>query len=315
VDWSSGTEGTRPDTLLPRRRFSGVQAETQADIIGGTAAKAVEDQGSGRKGEDEVGYLVNKTVVIGGVGPGLGRETALAAYREGANVIIAARTAATLDAVAKEVDPDGQRVAKVVADITKEADCRSIIQTALDRFGAIDGIVNCAAMSSGQGGLQSAGDFSEWRDTFDVTVFGTMRLIKLALDALKKTKGSVVMVNAQTWHHPPPSHVQIAYASSKSALTGAMHHLAMELGPDGIRVNEVTPGWMLGPPVERYVQMVAQQRGVGDDIVLQELTARMPLRRMATDGDVAEAIVFFLSDRAGGITGQTLMVNAGEVMH
>jgi NAD(P)-dependent dehydrogenase (short-subunit alcohol dehydrogenase family) len=258
--------------------------------------------------------LVNKTIIIGGVGPGLGRETALASYRQGASVVIAARTAAALDAVAHEVDPTGQRVAAVVADITSEADCRAITQTALDRFGAVDGIVNCAARSPG-GGLQTAGDFSEWRATFEVNVFGAMRLIQVALDALKQARGSVVMVNAQTHHYPPPAHVQIAYASSKSALSGAMHHLAMELGPDGIRVNEVTPGWMLGPPVERFVQRTAEQRGVASDTVLAEITARMPLRRMATDGEVAEAIAFLLSDRASGITGQTLMVNAGEIMH
>jgi len=142
-----------------------------------------------------------------------------------------------------------------------------------------------------------------------------MRLIQLALDELKKSKGAVVMVNAQTYHAPPPAHIQIEYASSKSALTGAMRHLAAEVGPDGIRVNEVTPGWMLGPPVERYVENTARQRGVDAGTVLAELTARMPLRRMASDGDVAEAIAFLLSDRARGITGQTLMVNAGEVMH
>ena len=145
-----------------------------------------------------MGDLVNKTIIIGGVGPGLGRETALASYRQGASAVIAARTAATLDAVAQEVDPTGQRVAAVVADITEESGCRAITQTALDRFGAIDGIVNCAAKSSGSGGLQTAGDFSEWRATFEVNVFGAMRLIQFALDALKKSKGAVVMVSVGT---------------------------------------------------------------------------------------------------------------------
>ncbi len=262
-----------------------------------------------------MGDLDSKTVIIAGAGPGLGRETALACFRQGANVVIAARTAARLDAVAREVDATGRRVAQVVADITDEADCRSILQTALDRFGAVDGIVNVAVKSSGQGGLRAAGDFSEWRDTFEVNVFGTMRLIQFALDELRKSRGAVVMVNAQTYHAPPPAHIQIAYASSKAALTGAMRHLAAEVGPDGVRVNEVTPGWMLGPPVESYVKNAAAQRGVDPATVLAELTARMPLRRMASDGDVAEAIAFLLSDRAAGITGQTLMVNAGEVMH
>ncbi|HLY82174.1 MAG TPA: SDR family oxidoreductase [Acidimicrobiales bacterium] len=261
-----------------------------------------------------MGELEGKTVIIAGVGPGLGRETALAAFREGANVVLAARTKATLDAVQAEVDSSGTRVATVVTDIAKEADCRRLVETAVERFGGVDGIVNCAAMSP-MGGLKAAGDFSEWRATFDVNVFGSMQLILLALDELRKRKGSVVIVSSQTQHHPPPLALQIAYASSKSALTGAMHHLAMEVGPDGIRINEVAPGWMWGPPVEGFVNYVAQQRGVAGDEVLGELTARMPLRRMATDGEVAETIVFFLSDRAGGITGQTLMVNAGEVMH
>jgi NAD(P)-dependent dehydrogenase (short-subunit alcohol dehydrogenase family) len=106
----------------------------------------------------------------------------------------------------------------------------------------------------------------------------------------------------------------MGYASSKSALTGAMRHLAGEVGPDGVRVNEVAPGWMWGPPVEGYVKFTAQHRGVAEEVVLGELTARMPLRRMATDGEVAEAIVFFASDRAAGITGQTLLVNAGEIV-
>jgi len=239
---------------------------------------------------------------------------ALAAAREGANVVLGARTEKTLQDVADEVDRSSQKVAFVAGDIAEDETARRLAQAAVERFGGIDSVVHCAAYSP-FGGLEQAGDFSDWRATFEVNVFGTMRLIQFALDELRKSKGSVVMVSAQTYHAPPPAHIQIAYASSKSALTGAMRHLAAEVGPDGIRVNEVTPGWMLGPPVESYVQNTARQRGVDAGTVLAELTARMPLRRMASDGDVAEAIVFLLSDRAGGITGQTLMVNAGEVMH
>jgi NAD(P)-dependent dehydrogenase (short-subunit alcohol dehydrogenase family) len=93
-----------------------------------------------------------------------------------------------------------------------------------------------------------------------------------------------------------------------------MRHLAVEVGPQLIRVNSVLPGWMYGPPVEGYVQMEAERRQVDSDVVLAELTVAMPLGHMATDGDVAEAAVFFASPRSKGITGQTLLVNAGEIM-
>jgi len=87
-----------------------------------------------------------------------------------------------------------------------------------------------------------------------------------------------------------------------------------ELGPDKIRVNMVIPTWMWGPPVEAYVKWQAGERGVPEQAVIDEITANMPLGEIPADEDVAEAIVFFCSSRARMITGETLMVNAGEIM-
>jgi NAD(P)-dependent dehydrogenase (short-subunit alcohol dehydrogenase family) len=262
-----------------------------------------------------MGDVDGKTVVIAGVGPGLGRETALVAFREGANVVLGARTSSMLEAVAAEVDPSGERVAYAVTDITDDSDCARLIGTAVDRFGGVDALVSCAALDNVFGGLATAADFSEWRATLDVNLFGSMQVARAALPELRKAGGAIVFVSSQTQHHPPPAVLQMAYAASKAALTGAMRHLAVEVGGDGVRVNEIAPGWMWGPPVEGFVTMTAQQRGVDQEVVLRELTAHMPLKRMATDGEVAEAIVFFASPRSAGITGQTLLINAGEIMH
>ena len=106
-----------------------------------------------------------------------------------------------------------------------------------------------------------------------------------------------------------PTHPSFA---SKGALKTAMYYMAKELGPKKIRVNTVVPTWMWGPPVEGYVKMVAKQRGVSQDVVIGEITSRMPLGEIPSDGDVAEAVIFFCSDRARLITGQALLVNAGE---
>jgi NAD(P)-dependent dehydrogenase (short-subunit alcohol dehydrogenase family) len=253
-------------------------------------------------------------VIIAGVGPGLGRETALVASREGANVVLGARTESTLKSVADEVDPSGARVAYAVTDVTQEADCQRLVATAVDRFGQVDAVVNCAALDTLFGGLESAGDFEQWRATFDVNLFGSLLMTRAALPELRARAGAVVFVSSQTQYHPPPAVLQMGYAASKSALTGAMRHLANEVGADGVRVNEIAPGWMWGPPVEGYVNMMSQQRGVAPEVVAGEITAHMPLKRMATDGEVAETVVFFASPRAGGVTGQTLLVNAGELM-
>jgi NAD(P)-dependent dehydrogenase (short-subunit alcohol dehydrogenase family) len=259
--------------------------------------------------------LDGRTIIISGVGPGLGRETALVAFREGANVVLGARTESTLESVANEVDATGARVAYAVTDVTREEDCARLVDTAVSRFGGVDALVNCAALDTLFGGLESAGDFSDWRATFDVNLFGSLQMTRAALPELRKARGAVVMVSSQTQHHPPQAAPQMGYAASKSALTGAMRHLAQEVGGDGVRINEIAPGWMWGPPVETFVKMTATARGVDEDVVVTELTSHMPLRRMATDGEVAETIVFFASPRSAGVTGQTLLVNAGEIMH
>ena len=93
-----------------------------------------------------------------------------------------------------------------------------------------------------------------------------------------------------------------------------MFHMAKELGPDRIRVNTVVPSWMWGPPVQMYVDWQSSVRKVDGAEVKGEIEAGIPLGEIVADEDVADAIAFFLSDRARMITGQSLMVNGGELM-
>ena len=102
------------------------------------------------------------------------------------------------------------------------------------------------------------------------------------------------------------------YASSKGALLTAAQTLAKELGPDRIRVNSVVPGWMWGPPVQTYVSWKSRERGMPEEEFVAEIVANIPLGEIPPQEDVADAVVFFASDLARSVTGQTLDVNGGE---
>ncbi|WP_420034150.1 SDR family oxidoreductase [Streptomyces sp. cg28] len=260
------------------------------------------------------GLLAGKTVIVSGVGAGLGHQVAAAVVRDGGNAVLGARTEANLAKAAAELDPDGARTAYRATDITDEGQCAALAELARERFGGVDAVVHVAAWDSYFGGLEDA-DFETWRQVIDVNLLGTLRMTRACLPALKERGGSVVIIGTQSAVAAPTQVWQAAYAASKGALTSAMYSMARELGPHRIRVNTVLPGWMWGPPVRAFVQFTAQTEKVPEDEVLGRLTERMALPELATDGDVADAAVFFASDRARAITGQQLLVNAGELMH
>ncbi|GGV89552.1 putative short-chain dehydrogenase/reductase [Streptomyces gelaticus] len=257
--------------------------------------------------------LAGKTVIVSGVGAGLGHQVAAAVVRDGGNAVLGARTAENLARTAAEIDPDGRRTARLATDITDETQCGALAALALERFGRLDAVVHVAAWDSCFGGIEDA-DFSTWQSVIDVNLLGTLRMTRACLPGLKERGGSVVIIGTQSAVAAPSQVRQAAYAASKGALTSAMYSLAQELGPHRIRVNTVLPGWMWGPPVQAYVRFTADSEGVPEDEVLGRLTARMALPEPATDGDVAEAAAFLASDRARAITGQSLLVNAGELM-
>ncbi|GAA4042742.1 SDR family oxidoreductase [Streptomyces shaanxiensis] len=257
--------------------------------------------------------LAGKTVVVSGVGAGLGHQVAATVVRDGGNAVLGARTEANLAKSAAEIDPDGAHTAYRATDITDEAQCEALAALARERFGRIDAVVHVAAWDSYFGGLEDA-DFTTWQSVIDVNLLGSLRMTRACLPALKEGGGSVVFIGTQSSVAAPSQVRQAAYAASKGALTSAMYSLARELGPYRIRVNTVLPGWMWGPPVQAFVRFTAQTEGVPEADVLKRLTERMALPDLATDGDVADAVVFLTSDRARSLTGQSLLVNAGELM-
>jgi len=256
--------------------------------------------------------LKDRVVVVSGVGTGLGREVARLALRDGAKVVLAARTESNLATTAEELDPSGERVACARTDITNAGDCEALTALALERFGTIDAAVQVAAYENVFGGLHDT-DFENWRRAFETNVLGSLTLIRAIAPAMKRTGGgALVLVGSLATFLPQLP--QAGYAASKGALLSAMYYLAQELGPDRIRVNMVVPSWMWGPPVQFYVKVRAKGDGVPEEAIMDGIKSRIPLGEIVPDEEVAEAIVFLASDRARCITGHALMVNGGEWM-
>jgi NAD(P)-dependent dehydrogenase (short-subunit alcohol dehydrogenase family) len=258
--------------------------------------------------------LDGKVVVVSGVGPGLGREIAQAALADGARgVVLGARNEERLAAIASELDPSGERVAHVRTDVVDDDAGEALAALAVERFGALHALVNCAALDTVFGGVLDA-DWAEWQRTFDTNVFGSLRVTRAAVPHLQASGGgSIVFIGSQSsmW----PQVMQMAYSASKGALLSTVLYLAKELGPSKIRVNTVVPSWMWGPPVEGYMRQQAEAAGVSLEEVVGGVTRSMPLGEIPTDGDVADAVAFFCSDRSRMVTGQSLLVNAGEYVH
>ena len=257
--------------------------------------------------------LQGKTVIVTGVGTGLGRECVTSALREGANVVMAARTKETLDATCAELDPSGGRVLAVPTDITDADACDALVVAAKERYGSVDALIQVAAFEYVFGGLRDT-NYDDWRKAFETNVLGALTVLRPVADAMKESGGgAVVFIGSLATFKP--NLPQAGYAASKGALLSAMYYLADELGADNIRCNMVVPSWMWGPPVQAFVEAKAQHKGISTEDVLHDIVGKFPLRRMTEDGEVADVAIFFASDLAKAVTGQHLMVNAGEVMH
>ena len=256
--------------------------------------------------------LDGKVVVVAGVGAGLGREIVRLALRDRARVVMAARSEDALAATAAELDPSGDRIAFQRADITDPDACAALAEAATQRFGSVDAVIQVAAFERVFGRIEET-DFVQWTRAFETNVLGTMTLVRAMLPALRDAGGgAIVLIGSQSMYVPQLP--QAGYAASKGGRLSAMDYLADELGRDGIRINMVIPSWMWGPPVQAYVEMRARAEQKSVDDVVAEITRRIPLGRIVPDEDVAEAALLFASDRMRSVTGQSLLVNGGEMM-
>jgi NAD(P)-dependent dehydrogenase (short-subunit alcohol dehydrogenase family) len=258
--------------------------------------------------------LDGKVVIVSGVGPGLGQANARALAREGATVVLAARNAEYLTLVQTEIETAGGRAMAVPTNLVVPEQVQALVDRTMDTYGRIDGLVNNAFRMDVFQPFDQV-DLAKWRKIFDVNVWGSLGITQACVPHLKKAAAdqgdaSIVFIISMSMRKIRP--LEGGYSSSKAALQTAAKTMALELGPAGVRVNCIAPGFIGGPNVEVYLGWESEARGVSRDDVRREIESNIPLGRIPPQDEIANSVVFFISPWSSVITGQTLDVNGGE---
>jgi NAD(P)-dependent dehydrogenase (short-subunit alcohol dehydrogenase family) len=274
--------------------------------------------------------LEGRTAIVAGAGPGVGRACAAAFREAGANVVVAARDAERLATMAAELsaEPGIGQVIPMVLDLGDLGSCAKLVDQVLERLGRIDILVNVATTGGDQTTIDEVEpDWASWQRAFEVNVIGTLELSRLAARAMSRTSdgagsaeggsiiqsaegGSIIQIGTVGTHALPARRAR--YTATKQAMVSASLTLAKELGPTGIRVNVVTPGFITGAPLDAMVSSIAARTGESADDVSRHMAAGAALRRHVDPGDVAAAVLFLAGPGARNVTGVELPVTAGR---
>jgi NAD(P)-dependent dehydrogenase (short-subunit alcohol dehydrogenase family) len=254
--------------------------------------------------------LADQVVVVSGVGPGLGRALALRCAEHGARVVLVARPARRVNELAAGIAALGGEALPIPCDASSEAEAERVVNMTLSVFGRIDGLVNNAAVIPPLAPMSEVSD-EVVRASFEGNFATAHRLTRAVLPTMRAHgRGSVVMVASAVYRHPKVGFG--AYNVAKHSLIGLARSLALELGPDGIRVNTLAPGKIAGERLEAFFAERAPALGVDVDTMRTRYVENIALRRLPEPDEYADAAVFLLSDLSRAITGHVLDANGGE---
>jgi NAD(P)-dependent dehydrogenase (short-subunit alcohol dehydrogenase family) len=242
--------------------------------------------------------LVNKVGIVTGGGTGIGRATALAMAKAGASLVIGNRNAKLGEEVVRAIDQAGGRAVFQVTDVSKPGDAKTLVERAVKEFGRLDLAFNNAGVDGEQVPLHEQ-DIEKASFLFDVNIKGVFYCMKYEIEQMLKTGGGAIVNTSSIFGlngYPGWS----LYSATKHAVTGMTKSAALDYAKLGIRVNAVGPG-----PVE--TPLLA--KGTGGDP--HSYAAFVPMGRIGQPEDIADPVIFLLSDEARYITGQTLPVDGG----
>jgi NAD(P)-dependent dehydrogenase (short-subunit alcohol dehydrogenase family) len=213
--------------------------------------------------------------------------------------------------------PDGQAVELFVrADISTREGVDKVVKEVLGRLGGVDILVNNVGGSSApSGGVLALGD-QDWQDTIDANLFAAVRLDRGLLPGMLDRGSGVIIHISSIQRRLPLFEATLAYAAAKAALTTYSKGLSKEVGPRGVRVNTVAPGFIETTAAHRLVARLAEKAGTDEDTArrgLMDSLGGIPIGRPGRPEEVAELVAFLVSDRAASIHGSEYVIDGGTV--
>ena len=253
-----------------------------------------------------------RTVIVTGGGYGIGKQIAIVFGRLGANIVVAARSVDKIEAVAAELRTMGTDPLPVRTDIGVEASVREMVNSVMDKYGRIDVLVNNAAVTGPSARIPDI-DCDDWKETIAINLTGTFFCCKYVSQIMIRAKrGNIITLSSTAGRSCYP--MRASYAVTRWGVIGLSHTLAAELGPLGIRVNAVVPGPIEGQRSKGVFEAMARAEDKSFEDVKQFYTKDIPIGRMPTEQEVANAVIYLASDLSVGIHGQTLQVDGGRRM-
>jgi 3-oxoacyl-[acyl-carrier protein] reductase len=244
--------------------------------------------------------LDGRVALVTGASQGIGRACAIRLAKEGARVVLAARSLDKLQQVESEIASAGGEAASFAMDVAQEEQIKSAIKSALERFGKIDILVNNAGITKDQ--LVMRMKRPDWDAVLNTNLTGPYLCIQQVIGSMLKQRWGRI-INITSIFGQMGQAGQANYASSKAGLIGLTMSVAREVASRNITVNAVAPGWI--------------QTAMTDVLspeLKETMTKTIPLGRAGTDQEIAHAVCFLASPEAGYITGHVLNVNGGMLM-